>query len=78
LCVFFIFVRLKTIYWLFADCHEDPQFMLRSHRGGAGQNECKSTELSVCSRGETAISLYQQHGEFKLFVWGWVATKRRM
>jgi len=37
--------------------------MLRNDRGGAGENERESTELSVCSRGETAISLYQQNGK---------------
>lgn len=47
--VFDNFYQVKAIYGFFADCHEDSQFMLRSDRRGAGQNECESTKLSVCS-----------------------------
>jgi hypothetical protein len=42
--------------------------MLRTDRGGIGQNERGSTELSVCSRGETTFSLYKQHGKFSVKV----------
>ena len=48
---------------LLAGCNENPQLMLRYDRGGAGENERESTELSVCSRGKKAVSLYQQNGE---------------
>lgn len=51
------------MYGLLAGCNEDPQFMLRHDRRGARENECESTELSVCSRGEAAVSLYQQNGK---------------
>ena len=48
---------------LLAGCNANPQLMLRYDRGGAGENERESTELSVCSRGKTAVSLYQENGK---------------
>jgi len=48
---------------LLVGCNANPQQVLRYDRGGAGENERESTELSVCSRGETAVSLYQQNGK---------------
>ena len=48
---------------LLAGCNANPQFMLRYDRGGAGENEREFTELSNCSRRETAVSLYWQNGK---------------